>query len=69
MVLVPVILFFLIFNFNLIYYLITVHMDLFSYLMAIILYSLFDILFVIFAFGTPTRNYFNIHWRKRLKIV
>jgi len=61
--------FFLIFSVNVIYYLLTVQTDFFGYLMGIILYSLFDILFFIFVFGTPTRNYFNIHWRKRLKIV
>ena len=61
--------FFLIFSVNVIYYLLTVKTDFFGYLMGIILYSLFDILFFIFVFGTPTRNYFNIHWRKRLKIV
>lgn len=61
--------FFLIFNVISIYYFVTVQTDLFGYLMMIILYTFFDIFFAIFVFGTPTRNYFNIHWRRRLKIV
>jgi hypothetical protein len=56
--------FFLIFSISVVYYFLTVQTDFFGYVMGIILYSLFDILFFIFVFGTPTRNYFNVHWRK-----